>query len=201
MEGSNSWEEYYKKVNIKPREVLVKALKLFKSDNCKRDKYFAVDLGCGNGPDTIELLRSNWEVLAVDVDPTAFKFMKEFVPEKYKMRLKCRCESFEKLSIIPRTTLVNASYSLPFCNPNSFCELWNNVSLAIEKGGRFSGNFFGIRDEWIWDETMNFHTRQEIEEMFKGFELEYINEWEKDKQTVSGVSKHWHVFDVVARKR
>ncbi|MGQ9869558.1 hypothetical protein [Leptodesmis sp.] len=31
----------------------------------------AVDLGCGDGRDTVELLRRDWQVLAIDGEPQA----------------------------------------------------------------------------------------------------------------------------------
>ena len=31
----------------------------------------AIDLGCGEGRDTVEILRQNWAVLAIDQNPDA----------------------------------------------------------------------------------------------------------------------------------
>jgi hypothetical protein len=48
---------------------------------------------------------------------------------------------------------------------------------------------------------MTFHTREEAERLFAGFELERFDELDEDGETALGTPKHWHVFNVVARKR
>jgi hypothetical protein len=47
---------------------------------------------------------------------------------------------------------------------------------------------------------MTFQTREQIERLLRGFELEYFKEIEEDGKTATGASKHWHVYHVVARK-
>ena len=37
--------------------------------------------------------------------------------------------------------LINASFSIPFCRPESFNRLWENIVEAININGRFSGIF------------------------------------------------------------
>lgn len=195
-----SWEGYYKAVsNNRPREMLERALKLFKSDKPKKKSYFAIDLGCGNGPDTIELLRNGWKVQAIDAELAALRIIEKCISEDYKDMLETKCCTFEEIQL-PKADLINASYSLPFCKPEYFEGLWHKITDSIEAGGRFSGNLFGIKDTWAIDENMNFHTKEEVKKLFQGFEIEYFREWEKDGTTATGEAKHWHVFDIVARK-
>jgi hypothetical protein len=48
------WDIYYKAVPNTPKDTLLKALQLFDNENCL-DKT-AIDIGCGHGPDTFELI-------------------------------------------------------------------------------------------------------------------------------------------------
>ena len=53
-----SWSDYYKAVtNRPPRETLLTALTNFERDIHQAKSKTAVDLGCGEGRDTVELLR------------------------------------------------------------------------------------------------------------------------------------------------
>lgn len=114
-------------------------------------------------------------------------------------KLRTLTEALETVEI-PPCSLVNASYSLPFCAPDGFAEMWSRVSAAILPGGRFAGQIFGDRDEWRDNPELTFHTRAEAEALFDGFELEEFTELDENGTTSMGEAKHWHVFTVIARK-
>lgn len=46
---------------------------------------------------------------------------------------------------------------------------------------------------------MMFHTRSEVDELLRDFEIEQLVEIEEDGTTAIGEAKHWHLFHVVAR--
>ena len=48
---------------------------------------------------------------------------------------------------------------------------------------------------------MVFLSREQVLELFSQFEIIYFNENEEDKKTGMGKLKHWHTFDVIARKK
>jgi SAM-dependent methyltransferase len=161
----------------------------------------AVDLGCGTGRDSFELLRRGWRVLAIDAHPEALKRLREkAMGLQLAARLETLQSSFEAASW-PRARLLNSSFALPFCAPDRFDDLWRRVVASLEGGGRFSGQLFGERDEWASNRELTFHTRTEAEALFNGFDLERFDEVEEDGQTALGEAKHWHLFHVVARRR
>ena len=100
----------------------------------------------------------------------------------------------------PSAELLNAGFSLPFCYPDRFDDLWRRIHASIRPGGRFCGQLFGERDEWAGEKDMTFFTRDAAEALFGGFELERFDEEDADGETAVGEPKHWHVFHVVAQR-
>jgi hypothetical protein len=94
---------------------------------------------------------------------------------------------------------VNASYSLPFCPPEFFDPFWGRIVSSIRSGGRFSGHFFGIHDEWARTTRLTFHTAKQVKVLLRDLKVEYFLEKEWKGRTASQ-RKYWHVFSVVARK-
>jgi hypothetical protein len=112
--------------------------------------------------------------------------------------LQTQVSNFEKVSL-SSADLIHASYSIPFCHPDHFPALWEKISNALNPGGRFAGQFFGVRDSWADNTAMTFHTEEQIHAMLAGLETEYFHEEDADGQAASG-PKHWHVFTVIARR-
>ena len=70
------------------------------------------------------------------------------------------------------------------------------------KDGHFVGNFFGNNDEWKnTKEEMTFLAKGQVIEVFKDFDIIEFKEIEKDVITGLGKMKHWHIFNVIAKKR
>lgn len=193
------WPGYFGAVLGKgPRETLVAALDLFASEGVTHG--FAVDVAAGEGRDTLELLTRGWRVLATDGHSEAFSFLWPRVPEELKPQLTVLVVDFAETGI-PVCDLVNASFALPFCAPMHFPELWRRIVAAIRPGGRFAGQFFGKRDTWAALPDRMHHTRKEVVTLLKDFEIEVMNEEEKDDPPDVRNPKHWQLFHVVARKR
>ena len=158
---------------------------------------FGVDLGCGQGRDTLAMLRRGWRVLAIDAEEEAIARLR--VRAGDEPRLETRVASFADAEW-PEADLVNAGYALPFCPPEGFRALWQRVVASVRPGGRFSGQLFGDHDEWAADPELTFLTRAEALALLEPFELERFDEEDEDGKTALGDAKHWHVFHVVARR-
>ncbi|RNC82899.1 MAG: class I SAM-dependent methyltransferase [Phycisphaera sp.] len=195
--ATRDWPGYFEAVAGKPpRETLTEALVRF-GDEPPAD---AIDLGCGEGRDTQELLERGWNVLAIDGSQVGIDRLLARPGLAGHPNLTTRVSVFEELGGLPRVRLLNASFSIPFCNPAHFDRFWNTITDTIEPGGRFSGQLFGDRDSWASIPDRSHQTRDEAEVMFDGFELEMFDEEERDKQDYQGTEKRWHVFHIVARK-
>jgi tellurite methyltransferase len=186
------WTRYYDAAGDDPRHTLLDALARFDQPG------FAVDLGCGTGRDTLELLRRGWHVLAIDAQEEAVRRLRAAVGADEQ--LETEVAAFEDAAL-PACDLVNASFALPFCPPRRFDELWARIAEALRAGGRVCGQLFGDRDGWAGDSGITFHTRADVERLLAGYDTERLDEEEEDSTTVVGDAKHWHLFHVVARKR
>ena len=199
--GRGGWSDFYDAVAKRPpRDTLLKALAKF--DMGAPTDQFSIDLGCGSGADTREMLRRGWTVLAIDREAEGIDRLSMSIPEDQLYRLVTRVASFESIADLPACDFVNASFSLPFCQPACFDNLWQCVVRALRPRGRFAGTLFGVNDTWASIERMmTFHTRAQVDEMMNAFVIEDFIEDERDGKTATGESKHWHVFHVVARKK
>ncbi len=195
---SSNWPRYYEATkNSSPRETLVQALQRFDRAPSTRPR-FAVDLGCGGGADTRELLAHGWRVLAIDNEPAAIERVRSTAAQ-HRRRLQTRIAAFDA-AWWPTTDLLNASFALPFCPPEAFPNLWTRIEDSIRAGGRFAGHFFGEGDDWATDPQLTIHTRADVLRLLSRFEIELLREQDNEAPTALGAVKHWHVFHVVARK-
>ena len=199
--AQRDWPGYFEAVAGKPpRETLLLALDRFDHEPASLARRIAVDLGCGEGRDTAELLRRGWRVLAIDGHPDALRRLLERPGLPHRDRLRTLLAPFEGLTV-PACNLVNASFSLPFCPPHAFDALWSSIVDAIRPGGRFAGQLFGDRDTWASLPDRSHQTREQALAMLDPFELERFDEDDKPGSDACGTPKRWHVFHVVARKR
>ncbi|MBT5047670.1 MAG: class I SAM-dependent methyltransferase [Rhodospirillaceae bacterium] len=199
-EPIEDWESYYEKTGTRPpRKTLIFALDRFDRELGADDRRFAIDLGCGNGRDTIELLRRSWHVLAVDAEKSATDGLRarEDLPDGALLDThEGRFEAME----FPAADLVNSSFALPLVAPLDFPDLWDRLLGAVRGGGRISCQLYGDRDSWVGRPGMTFFTKGGVEALLEPLDLEYFQEEEDDSVTPRGQQKHWHIFHIVARK-
>ncbi|NJN22303.1 MAG: methyltransferase domain-containing protein [Leptolyngbya sp. RL_3_1] len=197
------WADYYRAVTGRPpRETLMATLDRFAAEiptPARAVAGFAVDLGCGDGRDTVELLKRNWRVLAIDGEPEAITRLRQR-SDINRTYLETRVQRFENLTLPPEVDLINASFCLPFCPPSAFADLWEEITAALRSGGRFCGHLFGDRDSWATYPDLNHHTRQQVDQLLTPFTVELLDEEEHPGKTALNQDKYWHLFHIIARK-
>ncbi len=197
---TRDWKGYFQAIDGRaPRETLIDAIQRFESEPTDSQR-FAVDLGCGEGRDSAALLRAGWKVHAIDGHPDGIARLVNRSDLHDPSKLTMQLAGFESVEI-PRCDLLNASSSLPFCNPEHFEDLWSRIVKAIVPGGRFSGQFFGDRDSWASIKDRSHHTKTQVDAFLVPFEIELLKEEEREGQDCDGTQKHWHVFHIVAKKK
>ena len=188
-------EKYYN--NTESEKPRINVQYLIEKVKCKPDK--AIELGCGAGNDTVYLIKNNWNVLAIDKEDVEARIAKRLNNEELE-KFRFQRQDFESIEL-EKCNLIVANYCLPFCNKYKFEELWYKIKFSILDKGYFVGNFFGLNDSWNGAKPeMVFLSREKVIDLFKDFEIIVFKEIEKDALTGLGKMKHWHIFDVIAKK-
>jgi tellurite methyltransferase len=200
LNSRRDWAAYYEKTGGRPpRETLLFALDRFDAEPVA-GKRFAVDLGCGSGRDTVEILRRGWRVLAMDGEPAAIEKLTARDDLPAGADLTGQVATFEEAAW-PACDLVNSSFALPLIAPGDFDAVWQRITSSLNPGGRVACQLYGPRDDWAGRPGMTFHDRDAIDALLSGLDVEMLREEDDDSTTVRGEAKHWHIFHIVARKK
>ena len=170
-------------------KLLIDFLDKYKVDN-------AIDLGCGSGNETVYMVKSGIEVLAIDRQLNK-DFILNRLSDDEKKLISFKEGSFENIEL-PKTQLLTAFFSIPFCNPNNFDELWTKIYNSIEDNGYFVGQLFGDRDAWNVVDSINTFPIDKVKEYLKKFKIIKLEEIEYVRKSDN---KKWHFYDIIAQKK
>ena len=163
-------------------------------DNYKIDN--AIDLGCGSGNETVYMIKNGIKVLAIDRQLNQ-DFILNILSDSEKQLISFKKSSFEDVEL-PKTKLLTAFFSIPFCNPNNFDELWTKIYNSIEDNGYFVGQLFGDRDAWNVVESINTFSIDKVKEYLKNYNIIKLEEIEYVRESDN---KKWHFYDIMAQKK
>jgi SAM-dependent methyltransferase len=191
------WAAYYRHtLGREPRPLFTKGMAAASAVATTPGR--AVEIGFGDGTETLALLASGWSVLAIDPTPEAAGVLRSRVPEADAGRLTIETASGELVDL-PPFDLLYSGYALSFLQPAAFSRFWANLRDRLRPGGLIVLNIFGVRDTWAGDSSMTFLDSDAVRDLLDGFEVIAIDEEDQDGNSFTG-AKHWHVFDVIARR-
>ena len=170
-------------------KLLIDFLDKYKVDN-------AIDLGCGSGNETVYMIKNGIKVLAIDRQLNK-DFILNRLSENEKKLISFKESSFEDVEL-PKTNLLTAFFSIPFCNPNNFDELWTKIYNSIEDNGYFVGQLFGDRDAWNVVDSINTFPIDKVKEYLKKFKIIKLEEVEYVRESDN---KKWHFYDIITQKK
>jgi len=196
---SEYWTRYYAVTGERPAwQTVRRAIELFAAEG-PAGPLSAVDLGCGAGRDTRELLRAGWRVLAIDREVAAIAALEAATEPQLRAALDARVADLADVDV-PACQLVNASLSLPFLPSDAFWGTWQRILAALPVGGRFAAMLFGDRDGSAPDPSMTCLPPAEVRARLSSFEIEYWVDLEEDTTTALGEPHHFHRVEFVARR-
>lgn len=197
------WARYFRdKDEVKkiPDDLLIKAADEFKEEQLSKYPK-AIDLGCGIGNETAELVHRGWHVIALDALECTREYLFSRIDVQRRERLEFVCQRFEEYTFPENIHLVNSIAGLPFCQKDQFDRVMQAAINALVVGGRFVGLFFGIKDDWYnVKKEITFLTKDQLLAHFKEkCVIEHYAEIEVDKPN-AGVMKHYHMLQIIAKK-
>ncbi|MFN9992942.1 MAG: class I SAM-dependent methyltransferase [Phycisphaerales bacterium] len=195
------WTRYFDCTADKPpRDTLLRALDAL-GDVHNRT---ALDIACGVGRDSIEMLRRGMRVIATDFQPEAIERLRACAGPESSHRLAtvtCAMEDIPTTGDLRHSyTLINASFALPFCHESRFGALWDFIKCSLIPGGVFAGQLFGDRDQWASINPGRHLSSHRVKSLLADFRTVHFEEVEKDGDDAMGGTKHHHVYHIVAMK-
>ena len=192
------WSDCYQNtISKEPNETVIFAEKKFKDKTGKR----ALDIGSGTGCDSLYLLEQGFSVTALDQEDCALEILRIKTPKKFANKLTLVHAKIQNYTIADNSfDLINAAFSLPFCGKIDFLNVWEKIYKGLTPGGLFSGQLFGVNDDWSGIADMSFVTNEEVDDLIKGYSPEYYIEVDEDGRIADGSVKHWQFFNLVLKK-
>lgn len=190
-----NWSQYYKNVKVENPNSNVREL----IENIKVKPGKAIDLGCGRGRDSIYLLKHNWKVISIDKNDTSETILEKLTKQQ-KERHQFIKQDFKDIEFT-KCDLFLTNFAIHFSNEQEFNNLWKKIYNSINKGGYFAGTFLGEKDSWnTKKENMIFFNKNEILKLFENYNIITIKEIEREGSAFEEKNKHWHIFDIIAKK-
>jgi tellurite methyltransferase len=192
-----NWNEYTSRAKGRPvRPFFTRAL-----DECSTPGV-AIDLGCGSGAETAALADAGWTVHAIDSEASAIMMTRDRVPSSAKKRVHVKMARFEDLDgALPEADLVYSFHSLPFCERADFDRVLESAFSRVKKGGVLAVTLFGPKDKWVLAGGVSGITEGKLKSLLNGFEILHFDTEDGIGPTAMEDDKHWHVFEVIARRK
>jgi SAM-dependent methyltransferase len=129
------WTTYIRSAPSAPHETAKYASEFFLG----RDVVHCLDLGCGNGRDSLFFAYLGFSVTANDLSPA--------VSQEVTINPKIKfIEGPAEELPLSEYDIINASLFFPFLPEDKFHNLWRRLIDAIKPGGVIAGHFFGAGD-------------------------------------------------------
>jgi len=171
-------------------------------------KKQALDLGCGMGNFSIELLSLGWDVIAIDKQPIAIELLKTKACQSDKTcletkRLTAEVATVESYGFPTAVNIIIVSDILPYCNPTQLRNIWNKIYSALDdKNGWVIGSFFvrggKSENEWQRDGAWFIKDPDEVSHLLNAMSFEVIERRRRPKPNDPSPSA---VIEFCARKK
>ena len=182
------WPDYYAVTVDRPAwDTVTRAADLFEVEDREtadgagvgtKGPRLAVDLGCGAGRDTREMLRRGWRVFAVDSEADAIAAVRDATPAEDLARLETAVADIGSVRI-PPCDLVVASVSMQFLDAHAYAAVFERITAALPIGGRFAGYLYGDKDEAATDPDYTCPSAEAIRQHLAAFAIEHWSEREE----------------------
>lgn len=193
-----SWQNYFDKNKGRPVRPLY--LKALEQAAFAEDSKIAIDLGCGAGIETADLLSRGWDVLAIDREPAALDAVRSLISPPQELKLELRCQWLESIEDLPASSFIYAYHSLPFCGSESLGRLFRLVAKNLRNRGIFAGSFFGPNDDWVLGNRATGISVSQLKIYLSNLNISYVEEVESIDPAAGKGRNNFHIIDIIASK-
>ena len=138
--NKKQWVELHKNKRYRPKYPSEMVVQFVFRNFDRNGQTKILDLGCGAGRDTIELLKNNWNVLSIDKEDTE-SIIREQLSQKESENFKFKKCFFGEMNL-PKVNLIVANFSLPFSKKEFFSDIWKNITNSLSDERVFCWKFF-----------------------------------------------------------
>src|SRR6185503_12918942 len=187
-----TWKNYYEKTGYEPNTLVKRALARIP----RKTRTNALDLGCGNGRDSLYLKSEGFElVVAVDSSPDAPAFLGEGILR--------RAQTIEEAVLGKEGPyfdgyfdLAIALNSLFFLPKEAVEQVIPQMYRALSPGGYMAFNVLGPDDEWVMsgDKRVSWFYEHDIARFEDDYHSVYSSKVSEAGQTADGEPKFWQTY-------
>lgn len=165
----------------------------------------ALDIGFGEGRDTMFLLSKNVNVSALDINKHHCTQLASLQKQKKLKNLKIINDDIVNYNLQKwHYDLVNCQWIMFFIKEEKYEELIERIWNSLKPQGIFTGQFLGIKDEWNQlspHNKLSFIKKAAFQKLFSHYFICYQSEELFYKTTKKNIPKKWHVHNVIAQKK
>ena len=179
---------------LKPTAILETALKVVSN------KSIALDIGAGQGRDTIFLAKSGFAVDSIEKSDVAINYLKSLNISKVNP-IQTRVEDFDIVE--DRYDLINAINVLQFVDDENIPKVITKIRAGLRSGGVVVIASFTEEDPSFLEHSFKkYFSKSELKELFSGFEIIFYREDLVDDKPHGGSPyPHQHgIVEIVAMK-
>lgn len=156
-----------------------------------------LDLGAGNGNDSIFLLNKGYSVYAVDFQDESITRIRSKIREDTKQNIKLIKSSFQNIEwqTLPKFDVIIAINSISFINEDDFNHLWSKIINQLKPNGVLITRLFGSNLSWPNMENMTLLDKSQVTKLTNGLEVIQNNE---EFYEENGLTQH--AYNLILKK-
>jgi SAM-dependent methyltransferase len=201
-----NWDPFYAMVRSagpsKTAKMVVAELEKRAKKYKRTTPVTVVDLGCGEGRDTIYFLQQGYHVIAVDNTASACAALRERAKE---LGLACRLTVIEgdlATAGIGKVDVVHSQLTLPYVHPTEFEQVWRKILASLKPGnGLLACNLFGDKHYLAAAPFASTFSKEQADELLAELSVLQFHTVDQPAMAGNGMEVRHHAFDILAARK